>query len=296
VIVRSVDRPELDEALGSIARQTYPNIETVVVNAKGSGHRPLSDRCGRFPLRVVGTGEPLTRSRAANLGLDSAHGTYLGFLDDDDWLEGEHVEVLAAALGTTAYVELAYSGVRSILPEGGQGLEFNRPFDPAALRAGNTIPIHAALFRRRAVEDGCRFDESLDVFEDWDFWLQLSARGPFAHVDRVTAVYRLGGTSRAGLEADEATTRQGRARVYEKWRLRWSGTEVTAMVEVLNEKIRARELKIGKLRAEAAGAKAETEAAREQIVVLERTLRDPILAPIVRLVRRVRRRRLSRPS
>ena len=42
VIVRSMDRPELDCAVMSIARQDHPAIETIVVDATGGHHRPLA--------------------------------------------------------------------------------------------------------------------------------------------------------------------------------------------------------------------------------------------------------------
>lgn len=85
VIIRSMDRDTLSDALDSIALQTYPNIEVVLVNAKGQGHRAAGDWCGRFPLRMTTHGEPLNRSKAANAGLDTAQGKYLIFLDDDDF-------------------------------------------------------------------------------------------------------------------------------------------------------------------------------------------------------------------
>src|SRR3990167_9252249 len=86
VIVRSMDRPMLREALHSISSQTYANIEVIVVNALGDSHRPLGGECGRFPLRLIDAGKPLQRSAAANLGLDNASGEWIAFLDDDDWL------------------------------------------------------------------------------------------------------------------------------------------------------------------------------------------------------------------
>ncbi|MFI3184748.1 MAG: PIG-L family deacetylase, partial [Methylococcaceae bacterium] len=61
VIIRSMDRLTLSEALDSVALQTYPNIEVVVVNAKGEEHSKLGEWCGHFPLRIVDTGNVLRR-------------------------------------------------------------------------------------------------------------------------------------------------------------------------------------------------------------------------------------------
>src|SRR5450631_3622896 len=95
VIIRSMDRATLQDALDFVGVQTYPNIEVVLVNAKGADHREMGEWCGRFPMRFVTSGEKLSRSRAANAGLDSAQGDYLIFLDDDDWFEFDHIQKLA---------------------------------------------------------------------------------------------------------------------------------------------------------------------------------------------------------
>ena len=67
VIVRSMDRPTLAQALASIVAQSWPRIEVVLVNAKGEPHREV--HAGHRPLRVAGDGTRLNRSQAANLGI-----------------------------------------------------------------------------------------------------------------------------------------------------------------------------------------------------------------------------------
>ncbi|MFI3221689.1 MAG: PIG-L family deacetylase, partial [Methylococcaceae bacterium] len=98
VIIRSMDRHTLSEALDSVALQTYAHIEIVVVNAKGAEHSALSDWCGNFPMRLIDSPETLRRSHAANVGLNSAQGDYLIFLDDDDAFNPEHIAGLVNVL------------------------------------------------------------------------------------------------------------------------------------------------------------------------------------------------------
>jgi hypothetical protein len=75
----------------------------------------------------------------------------------------------------------------------------------------------AALFRRRIVEAGCRFDHSLKLCEDWDFWLQALAHTDFVHVDKISARYRISGAS-SEIWTNKALADDATRRVFAKWR------------------------------------------------------------------------------
>ena len=106
-------------------------------------------------------------------------------------------------LTSNADAQVAYSGVLHTRARGSdEGSLLDDPFDPVRLRCQNYIPIHAVLFSRSLLDQGCRVDESLEVYEDWDLWLQMSRLTSFIHVHRVTAGYRAGGNSGAGLGVD----------------------------------------------------------------------------------------------
>ncbi|HET9668909.1 MAG TPA: glycosyltransferase family A protein, partial [Casimicrobiaceae bacterium] len=97
IIVRSIGRDSLREALASIGLQDYPRIDVVIVAACGvDDHPPLPASIGPHPLRIVGGDERLSRPRAANAGLDAAAGDWITFLDDDDVLLATHVSGLVA--------------------------------------------------------------------------------------------------------------------------------------------------------------------------------------------------------
>ncbi len=237
IIIRSMDRPSLDEALQSVADQTYPAIEIVIVNAKGPGHRPLASHWGQRPLRWVDHGRPLPRNQAANAGLDAASGHWIGFLDDDDLLFADHAQTLADALLEQHQAEpplrCAYANTRVEFYQDGQRTgvhEQRQPFDRHRLWGRNFLPIHAVLFERSLLAQGCRVDESLEVYEDWDFWTQLSLHTDFLHVDQTTGCYRNAGQSGFGALPAETVVQLGMARYFDKWRLRWSGAELHQVV------------------------------------------------------------------
>ncbi len=230
VIIRSMDRPTLKEALDSVSRQTLQSIEIVVVHAKGPDHSTLPDVWDGVPLREVRSENPLPRSMAANHGLDAALGDTLIFLDDDDLFLPDHLECLLKELSGNPHTRAVYAGVTVKEYEEGQRdpintYPFNEPYDRNKLRGRNFIPIHAVLFDQSLVKEGCRFDESLEVFEDWDFWLQIAERSDFLHLDRISAIYRNQGASGLGKKTNSRILLEQRGKVLEKWRMIWSGAD-----------------------------------------------------------------------
>lgn len=242
VIVRSMDRPSLVNTLDSIALQTYPNIEVVLVNAKGSAHRALEPWCGRFPLRVIDAGKPLERATACNTGLDAARGDLLIFLDDDDLFLPHHINRLHAELDHDPDAVAAYAAVLATDTAGKEIQRFAEEFDPLKLTVGNFIPIHSLLFRRAAVRNGARFDESLPVCEDWDFWLQLQAQGHFRFVRETGAIYRMRADSGSRVWVDEELSHRVMLQVYRKRVASWSDRILWGIFEWARYKPRYDEL------------------------------------------------------
>ncbi|MDD5320857.1 MAG: glycosyltransferase [Methylococcales bacterium] len=195
LIVRTKNRPALlQQALQSICEQTYPKIEIIVVNDGGIDVSEVISpfNCDDIAIVLVQFPVNLGRSKAANAGLDKATGEYIAFLDDDDWLETGHIYNLVQAIEKHPEMKVVYSGVRCVdgekkpLPN-----HFGASFDATQLLAGNYIPIHAALFSKELLKFGCRVDESLEYYEDWDFWIQASMFTSFLFINEYSAVYRI---------------------------------------------------------------------------------------------------------
>ncbi|MEI7989348.1 MAG: glycosyltransferase [Chloroflexota bacterium] len=236
IIIRSMDSVTLQEALESIALQIYPNIEVVLVNAKGSDHTVISQWCGCFPVRMVGADKPLRRSLAANIGLDSARGDYLIFLDDDDWFEPNHIQKLVDAIRSRPEFKVVYTGVKCV-DESNKPLQdtFSIPFDAIRLLAENFIPIHSVLFSCALLELGCRVDESFDMYEDWDFWIQLSKFSGFLFVDGLSAVYRINRQSESGVYLESSKRVDAMLAVYRKWHGELSDEQLIKIMQPIRQ-------------------------------------------------------------
>jgi len=250
VIIRTKDRPHmLDNALKSLAQQIYPVIEALIINDDGvdveevvCGYEGLIPR-----LQYIHLSPNKGRSAAANIGLKEAAGKYLMFLDDDDWLHPDHIARLVDVLERDETNRVAYAGVECMSEqEPGQWSRvhtFDEPFDPILLMIRNFIPMHAALFDRELVECGCRFDENLSIYEDWDFWVQLSLKTGFRHVGGISAVYRIGSTGGFGVSGDESLQYQSERFFFEKWRHLWSHQQLHKIIEYARHEVDFRFLK-----------------------------------------------------
>ena len=219
VIVRTIGRDTLARALAAIARQTYPSIETVVVDATGNGR--LDTRSGRG-VRIVSNGCAHDRAAAANLGLDHALGDWVVFLDDDDEFAPRHIEWLVDAAMRSPHVA-AYSDAEAVDAEGRVVKVYAREYSRIALHQECLFPLHAVLFGRRLIALGCRFEPSLALLEDWDFWMQVAEHTDFVHVRERTARYFIAaGDSGAGVGAnhDQARIDDAVRRIASRWRKR----------------------------------------------------------------------------
>lgn len=239
IICRTVFRETLGDALATVAAQSWPAIELIIVDATGKGQAP--DGLDRSRYVLVNQHSPLDRPQAANAGLQAATGDYLLFLDDDDWISPDHIQQLVTALNQSD-AWACFSNTRKALSDGTLTDEvIDERFSLTKLRRDNFMPIHSVLFSRQLLDAGCRFDEDLAVYEDWDFWLQCSQHTTFAKASHIGAYYRTGGDSATMLNEHSQRYEPGhpmadaRARVLHKWRAIWTGTEWNEVLGLVDQ-------------------------------------------------------------
>ncbi len=233
MLIRTKDRKDLLlQAVQSVMQQTWPALEILIVNDGGADHSAaLPASSSARHMRWLDNTEAPGRSGTANTALLAATGSYCLFLDDDDWLDPPHIANLVQALQAAGPEGLvAYSAVRTVDGTGTSNeSSFAQPFDATRLMVENYIPIHAALFARKLIDVGCRFDTRFDFYEDWDFWLQALQHSDFVHITACTANYRISGGS--GFGAQQEVDQQYRAALYRKWLPRWSETQLLALMD-----------------------------------------------------------------
>ena len=187
VIVPTYNRPELlYRALLSIEQQTYPAIETIVVNDAGVDVRAVVSQ-------FIGThyhSHPENRGLATsrNSGIRLAGGKYLCYLDDDDFYYPNHIAVLVDELDSSDY-KIAYTDANRMYPDGQKDVPFSMDFDYRELLAHNLTPVLCVMHERILLDESGCFDESLDSHEDWDLWIRLGKLYPMKHITQTTCCY-----------------------------------------------------------------------------------------------------------
>ena len=90
----------LRQCLDSIMGQTYQNFECLLINDGSPDHsadicREYVSKDSRFKYFEKENGGV---SSARNLGIERSEGAYITFIDSDDWVESDYLEVLYKAL------------------------------------------------------------------------------------------------------------------------------------------------------------------------------------------------------
>lgn len=219
VVIRSIGRPSIDQALWSVERQDYRYIEILIVNARAKSHPALPSGL-TLPVKLVEINCDLNRPQAANVGLDHSCGDYIIFLDDDDFFEHNHISSLLTCLKAKPDQLVAYAGTRILGDEGDNRGELSLPFNRLELLKFNYIQIGAALFSAQLLALGCRFDEDMLLFQDWDFWIQACRWSAFTFTGQTTGNWHaFSGCSGAGFgkNLNNETNALYRKKILEKW-------------------------------------------------------------------------------
>ena len=203
--------PKLKECVLSLALQTYPAVEAIILlqnfNATqvNQVRQELDSVWNRDPalLKLVPV-EVIEgkdgRSKLLNIGFKLANSQYLAILDYDDIVYEHAYEILIdrltkgqAALAAGACVAKIYNTQGVLKP-----MEPNeRPYAwgrrQIDLFKDNFMPTHSfVLDRTRIPKSILKFDESLEVMEDYEFLLRLACLVifDFACIDRPVCEYR----------------------------------------------------------------------------------------------------------
>jgi glycosyltransferase involved in cell wall biosynthesis len=183
----------LGEAIESVLAQTAKPAEIVVVD-DGSDDDPESVVRNYGGVRLVR--QPNRGLAAArNTGWRAVSSSFVAFLDADDWLRPNCLDVGLRQLDRDPHAAFTYGAYANHFWPSGRIVEVPfRPVPPrafAAMLRRNPIGMHATvLYRRSSLEMIGGFGEELRACEDYDLYLRLSALEPVTCCPELVADYR----------------------------------------------------------------------------------------------------------
>jgi GT2 family glycosyltransferase len=185
----------IQAAIDSVLAQTFIDFELVVVDNGSTDRTPEILRAINDPRLKVLTLSDRGVSFARNLGLQSARGNLIAFIDSDDTWSTEFLARMFSALVANPHAVLAYCGWQNVGLPGPRGEPFlppdyESPDKAAALLGGCRWPIHACLARRAAIMEAGGFNTQLTIGEDYLLWMEVSILGAVILVPEVLAQYR----------------------------------------------------------------------------------------------------------
>ena len=187
-------------ALRSIASQDYRPVEVILINDGGctldiNTVRTILNNCS---LNYIHFEKSKGRAAAGNQGIFSAEGHFIGFLDDDDEFSPDHLSTLVTSLEESQN-RVAYADSELVVKEidaetGNMEIRERKVFSSydfsyVDLMVANYIPLISLLFSGEVLKQSGGFDESFNLYEDWDLLLRIGENFPFHHIKKVTSMY-----------------------------------------------------------------------------------------------------------
>ena len=201
----------LANILQQVREQSFSDYECLLIDdgsTDGSGEicDEFSQEDARFRAFHIPNGGV---SHARNVGLDAAMGEYVTFIDADDGIRSWHLENLVRCVEESG-ADLVISGFDKITDDGvtvkkvrprkpgtWKFIELLSDFGEEQQSSGIFGYCFGKIFRRLDFKD-VRFDETLKLAEDLDFYLNFYSRIDTVHLDDQASYMYL-------LDADNST-------------------------------------------------------------------------------------------
>lgn len=213
----------IEQCLASVAAQTFTDIEVIVVDDGSSDSTPerIARFCEgdpRFVPVLQSENSPGGVATPANIGLDRATGTWVGFVDGDDHIEPtmfERLHTAAVSHGADLAMcdyqeEVDATGERRAPADAHRWAPLTEPYYELDVPTSHTFLRFIAvpwrkLYRRELLEKhSIRFPVSDGFFEDNPFhWFTVVSAASIAIVPEVLCYHRVARSGQTMATADE---------------------------------------------------------------------------------------------
>jgi len=175
----------IQKCLNSILNQTYKNVEILIADggSRDSSINIIESYVKQYSnIKIVSRSDD-GQSNAINKGIESSEGTYITWLNSDDYLAPNALKIAVSKLEENKNIGLVYGSVINI---GNDGRFMQLNIGKLELKENiyfhDYIPQTGSVFRASL---GMRLDESLNWAMDWDLWIRLSKVSNFLGINEI---------------------------------------------------------------------------------------------------------------
>ncbi len=186
----------LKKCIESVINQSVSQNEIIVID-DGSDNSDAQKIVRAFPKVNYIYQQNQGLGAARNTGIQACNGTYVQFLDDDDWLSENAISEKLNQFKIDPNINIAYSDLYITDAIGNIKTtffaNFKRPLPSGdifpALLTKNFIPIHSILWKKSDLISLGGFPKR-SGHEDWELLIRLSEFGLFQFIDKPLGFYR----------------------------------------------------------------------------------------------------------
>jgi glycosyltransferase involved in cell wall biosynthesis len=235
----------IKNTLNSVAHQTYPNIELIIVDDCSTDDSIneidnwIKNYSGTVKINFIKNEVNLGLTKSCNVILKNATGKYLQTLDADDIIFPKKIEKQVPLFKNGNNVALVYSNAE-IIDESGkiihpnylEQIRYNENEMPQgkifdALFEFNFIPLPSVLIDKEMALVAGGFDEHQQV-QDYYMWLKLSEKHDMLYLNEKTAYYRSHQSSMS--RSSKTSARSVESVLVTKYRYLETGNEVVKRI------------------------------------------------------------------
>lgn len=192
----------IEKSILSVIKQSYPNIELIVINdgSSDSTLEVIKNLRKKFDFKICNQNNQ-GQCQALNRGIrEYSKGEYIGILASDDFWAKEKISLQMKKLINNKNSDFCFSQAVKFSQD--SEILNNRIF-PKKCLSGNLlrrvflsqhVPAGTILFKRSLYEDVGGFDENLEE-EDWDFVIKCASLTQFTSVNKPLLFYRIHGNN-----------------------------------------------------------------------------------------------------
>jgi glycosyltransferase involved in cell wall biosynthesis len=200
-------------AVKSVIGQSYRQFQLIVVDdgsndGTGDYVQSLNNQESLCYLRIPHCGLP---GRVRNAGARLASGDYLAFLDSDDLWKPQKLARQVAYFEKHPQIRICHTREvwqrgEKVVSQAGQKHRHSGDIFADALKKCIIGPS-TVMMRRELFEEFGGFREDLEIAEDYELWLRITARFPVGYIDEPLVIKR-------GGHADQLSEKYGQIEIF----------------------------------------------------------------------------------